>query len=69
MENIITKNTNNGVISELYLNSLHGSQTGTYTCMATNSYGYDHMTINLMVRGKKKSFTFINFLCVIYNFI
>lgn len=52
VDNIITKNTNNGVTSELFLDSLHSSQMGTYTCMATNSYGYDHMTINLMVRGK-----------------
>lgn len=51
-ENINTRNTNKGIISELYLNSLHSSQTGTYTCMASNSYGYDHMMINLMVRGK-----------------
>lgn len=51
VENINTRNTNKGIISELYLNSLHSSQTGIYTCMATNSYGYDHMTINLVVRG------------------
>ncbi|VVC34250.1 Hypothetical protein CINCED_3A009503 [Cinara cedri] len=49
-ENIHTRNTHKGLISELYLNSLHSSQTGTYTCMASNSYGYDHMTINLVVR-------------------
>lgn len=60
VENINTRDTNKGVISELYLNSLHSSQTGTYTCMATNSYGYDHMTINLMVRGKK------DFFCVLF---
>lgn len=58
VENINTKNTNNGVISELYLNSLHGSQTGTYTCMATNPYGYDHMTIHLMVRGNECFFLY-----------
>lgn len=52
VENINTRNTNKGIISEFYLNSLQSSQTGTYTCMATNSYGYDHMTINLVVRGK-----------------
>lgn len=59
VENINTRNTNKGIISEFYLNSLHSSQTGTYTCMATNSYGYDHMTINLVVRGKNQLFFFI----------
>jgi len=53
VENINTRNTNKGIISEIYLSSLHSSQTGIYTCMATNSYGYDHMTINLVVRGKR----------------
>lgn len=60
MENINTRNTNKGIISELYLSSLHSSQTGIYTCMATNSYGYDHMTINLVVRGKGVFFNHIS---------
>lgn len=60
VENINTKNTNKGIISELYLSSLHSSQTGIYTCMATNSYGYDHMTINLVVRGEGVIFFFSN---------
>lgn len=58
VDNINTRHTNEGIISELYLNSLHSSQTGIYTCMATNSYGYDHMTINLVVRGKRLLFYF-----------
>jgi len=58
VDNINTRNTNKGIISELYLNSLHSSQTGIYTCMATNSYGYDHMTINLVVRGRLKEIFF-----------
>lgn len=60
VENINTRNTNKGIISELYLNSLHSSQTGIYTCMATNSYGYDHMTINLVVRGRRVFFNNIS---------
>ncbi|XP_022178264.1 Down syndrome cell adhesion molecule-like protein Dscam2 [Myzus persicae] len=55
VENINTRNTNKGIISELHLSSLHSSQTGIYTCMATNSYGYDHMTINLVVREPPES--------------
>lgn len=60
VDNINTRNTNKGIISELYLNSLHSSQTGIYTCMATNSYGYDHMTINLVVRGRLKEIFFVH---------
>ncbi|XP_050422092.1 cell adhesion molecule Dscam2-like [Adelges cooleyi] len=55
VENVVTKETEKGIISELHLNSLYSSQTGVYACMATNSYGYDRMTINLVVREPPES--------------
>ncbi|XP_050520954.1 cell adhesion molecule Dscam2-like isoform X2 [Daktulosphaira vitifoliae] len=50
VNNIKTKDTKDGVISEMLLESLNRNQTGVYICMASNSYGYDRMTINLVVK-------------------
>lgn len=57
---IHTRHTPNGLASELHLNYLSRSYAGIYHCTATNSFGYDHMSIHLTVKGnraiKKRNF-------------
>jgi hypothetical protein len=48
---IQTRQTPNGMVSELHLKYLSRSYAGTYLCTATNSYGYDYMSIHLSVKG------------------
>ncbi|XP_065220187.1 cell adhesion molecule Dscam2-like isoform X2 [Planococcus citri] len=47
---IHTRHTPTGLASELHLNYLSRSYAGIYHCTATNSFGYDHMSIHLTVK-------------------
>jgi len=42
----------NGVLSDLSIKRTDRSDTAVFTCLATNSFGSDDTTINMIVQGK-----------------
>lgn len=52
-----------GTVSELGIRQAHRHDTGVFTCHASNAYGQDEMSVQLIIQGYKLSFVVQSIFC------